>query len=486
MYKISNNQTCISNVVYLDQRQESSSVDRRFILEQQRSVIQQNPSDRSASISKLKPKFHALSISRDTDLNHDRFAQLKSLIIELELTVSEISIYDVRTGDKSLTIPCVAPVINSYSFVIENEFDRSEIIQMHGMTWKLELENSYGQLIVFGVPSMIQSLLIQYTLTVNDNIVTDKFTYLKVVIAGSGRSAIEAMGRVLSTNMQQTDTKLVQLKITLWSVYDTNDECITDECYWKNDAVELLEFTSYLWELPTYDDKRLRCICNGYCRIFSNKQYIPTSLIDFVRIFVGDWNILNEIKNAKDKEEFYSDMFIIDGFKYRLKIGYEDGKYNIGLELMSLSPGVSSLVVRYNLSIKQIVKNDSERVLRFNQANTMMIYTSDGAYDEYWFDKKEATNLQNLSLKLAIMTINVEDKHSKPVRDWNKYTSSHTTNKPSFVSFKWRISDKQMISEIRTAPPSVGYFSKLFKVFGCKMCLELYPRVCQICVIFKI
>ena len=70
--------------------------------------------------------------------------------------------------------------------------------------------------------------------------------------------------------------------------------------------------------------------------------------------------------------------------------------------------------------------------------------------------------------------MNVENKEKEVLDDYRKYVSDYKCN--ALDSYEWKISDSDMMNEIKTAPNTFSFVSDLFELFGFKMLLEFVPN----------
>ena len=422
----------------------------------------------SKTCSKSKP-----SIIFQIEKLHDYLKNTDHIDVKIMISVS--------TGvvDIPINIPRLIPITGSFEWRGKNIVQlhakgiKTNLVNMHGITWSVSVSDIGCILWGLGIPSNIDALLIHCIIEMNGRILVSKCKYLQH--PGPNRLFMDENHVITSSGFNIDDIN-IRLTIQLLGIYDIDGNFLMNDCYFKNmwKQVTPQKSIGYLWKTPKLNATETELVCYGYIRkAFS--YYIPDSLLKLCLLFCDYSYTLKEIQYGKHDDEFFSDIFDVDGFKFRLELlcgdsGNNDDKdYYIFLRLMSFCPNISMIHVYGKLFILELNASITANCISFHPGHRSIEFDTN-----FSFTWNKIKHLKKLSFKVDISTLNVEDKDQTVMQDWSKYISNYPCNK--FDSYRWKISNKDIMTKIKTAPNCIGFFNDLFELFGIKMLVEIVPN----------
>eukprot|EP01084_Bolivina_argentea_P120473 213556_1 len=306
--------------------------------------------------------------------------------------------------------------------------------------------------------------------------VNDRFKFeMEICPNGEDQHNIGEFAVFLNLASIPSITNKIDMKY-IFELCELNQIYADDSTYSRNPYESSYRWAVSLDKIKTLDTLTLKIDIKGlriYCTFKDeeliqtvNKIYVNNNLYLPIGRYV--WNIsdLSRIKRLEIGENVVSDIFEIESFKWMIKIGTGNGfAVAIGVDLLSWSPNVSTICVRYNIECIEL--NIVENQYREFKA---------GGFT-FWFDKLKninPINLKHMTIKFELMILDVFDNNGIQINSYKQWHNNGIIMKKN--KFIWNISNKQQVMNIKYSKQMGNKFiSKCFEVIDSKWCLRFYP-----------
>ena len=227
------------------------------------------------------------------------------------------------------------------------------------------------------------------------------------------------------------------------------------------------------WTIPSISNTKKDFLYHGYVRGYYGK-HVSTDIIKLLQQFYNfDLYSIQDIIHCGFQENFIGPIFEINSFKFYLELwpngcnDYNHGRVSLQFSSVSI-PRNLQILIQYKLSLKETNTQFTSDIEHFHPGS---LYRS---WNNNLLKFDALKNLKTITVNLHIIKFHViSNKNLVP----NPMTiKSAPILKPRSLSFTWMIEDAEKVKTIKNAGKVYGFASRIFKLYGLKWYIVIYPN----------
>ena len=194
---------------------------------------------------------------------------------------------------------------------------------------------------------------------------------------------------------------------------------------------------------------------------------------------ISDQYELNKIRKSKNAMPFNSKLISIGPFIWYM-ILYPNGinkrtlgKLWLGLKLLYFPPKLNKTTFKYTIKFHEMNKiMTAVKIMKITDESLLYGMRTNVTIQE--LDK-----LNKLTFSAKVTIIDLFDNNNKIIKNHKNYINNYIFKKLDkfpMSTYEWKITNKSLISKIKTSPSVCGFSSKIFEAHSLKWCIDLYPN----------